>query len=196
MNADGTIEKVYNVIDSAKVVSGRLTTASPPFAGIQVGGYYVFEFPYFTVAIIDGYTYRDMDGLGGYMPGVDQPIKNAIVRCPDSWEHIAYSRENGSYALFTEVIGNVGAPCRDIRITAINPQTMYRVNVTPSVCEPPYNIVHGLNFKLADANTNFPDKTKPSISMNLQVAPGQGPDARFTAGTVPVGTEIDILSTL
>ncbi|MCF6180319.1 MAG: hypothetical protein L3J63_13185, partial [Geopsychrobacter sp.] len=42
VNADGSEEEVYVIIDSAKRVDGRITTASPPFAGIHGFGIFTF----------------------------------------------------------------------------------------------------------------------------------------------------------
>ncbi len=196
VNADGTIEKVYVVHDSAKVIDGRLTTASPPFYGIGLGGYFVFEFPYFTVGIVDGYTYRDMDGVYGYKPeNGDLPVKNAVIRTPAAWHHITYSRENGFYAAFAEIIGNVpGMPDLEFKLTAIHPLTMKRVDIT-SILNAENNIVHLQNIKLAGQSDMPPDTVPPAISFNLQVAPNSAQDAshqnaRFMAGTISIGTNL------
>lgn len=192
VNADGTEEKVFVIVDSAKVVDGRLSTACAPFGGVMTPGFLAFfQFPYFTAAIVSGYTYKDMDGDNTFTSGVDLPVKNAVIRAPGSWNYVSYSNSSGFYATYSTVIANIGGDCRDYSVTAINPQTMYRKTVNTFICEPPYNIKR-LNFKLADKDSVFPDKTPPLISFNLQVAPGQPPEARFTAGTVPVGTDIQV----
>jgi hypothetical protein len=191
INADGTVEKVYEIIDSTKVVNGRLTTASPPFDGIWSFGIFSFvSFPTVYPAIVSGYTYKDMDGDGTFS-SMDLPVKSAIIRAPGSWNYVSYSNSSGFYATFTDVLGGLGDSCKPYSVTAIHPQTMYRRTINSSVCEPPYNVKR-LNFKLADKDSTIPDKTPPLININLQVAPGQPAEARFTVGTVPVGTDIQV----
>ncbi len=199
-NADGTEEKVFVVHDSAKIIDTaegkRVSTASPPFPGIQIGSNFVFFFPSFTVAVASGFTYRDMDGLPGYNPqNGDLPVKRAIIRVPGAWDLISYSNSVGGYGAMAEVMNDVpGYPCRDFPMTAIHPLTMNRVSIRPQICEPPYNVIK-YNFMLADANSIPPDATAPSIGINLQVAPQQdagNENARFTAGTIPVNTNITV----
>ncbi|MBI5485500.1 MAG: Ig-like domain-containing protein, partial [Deltaproteobacteria bacterium] len=213
-NEDGTIEKVYEIIDSTKIVNGRITTASPPFDGITGMGSYIFTaFPDLTVGIVSGYTYQDMNELPGYQPappGVveipekdamgnliykyDRPVQGAVIRTPASWNYVSFSKFNGSYAGFTTLFANVGARSLEYKIAAIHPQTMRRVDNIGYLSADgtlSYNIVD-LNFKLAEKNTIIPDKTAPIITIDMQVAPGQAPDTRIIAGTVPVGTEIKV----
>ncbi len=193
-NADGTQEKVYVIHDSAKVIDTadgkRLTTASPPFDGVYGFGIFTFLYtpaPLNGPVVISGYAYRDMDGAGGYLPGTDLPVKGAVIRSAAAYNFISYSGEDGHYAAYGFSAADV---CRSFATTAIHPQTMNKVTANITTCDVPY-IVNNFNFKLADKNTQIPDKTSPSISMNLQVALGQGPDAKFVAGTVPVNTEIE-----
>ncbi|HEY6871276.1 MAG TPA: Ig-like domain-containing protein [Geobacteraceae bacterium] len=191
VNADGTVEKVFVIVDSAKVVDGRLSTACEPFGGVMTPGILAFfQFPYLSPAIVSGYAYRDMDGDGTYSPG-DLPIKNAVIRAPGAWNYVSYANSSGFYATFSSIMVNIGMACQKYSVTAINPQTMYRKTIDTVLCEPPYNIKR-LNFKLADKDSVFPDKTAPVVSFNLQVASGQPPEAKFTAGTVPVGTDIEM----
>lgn len=194
-NADGTQEQVYVVHDSAKVVNGRLTTASPPFDGVLGYGPFVFLFtpaPLDGPVVISGYAYRDMDGIGGFLPGPggdnDKPIKGAVIRSAAAYNFISYSKEDGHYAAYGFSTLDV---CRSFATTAIHPQTMYRHTANITTCDVPY-IVNNFNFRLADKDTQIPDKTKPLINMNVQVAPSQGPDAKFVAGTVPVNTELEL----
>ncbi len=198
-NADGTQEQVYVIHDSAKVVNGRLTTASPPFDGVMVPGPLAFLFtpaPLDGPVVISGYTYRDMDGIGGYMPGPgennDKPIKGAVIRSAAANNFISYSKDDGHYAAYGFSTKDV---CRSFATTAINPQTMYKHTANITTCDVPY-YVNNFNFRLADKDTQIPDTTAPVITMNMQVAPGQGPDARFVAGTVPINTEIQVPITI
>lgn len=201
-NADGTKEQVYVVADSAKVIDGRLTTASPPFAGVSSDGNWVFEYPHFDIAIISGYTYREMNGTAGYQPDADLPVKRAVIRTPGAWNHVSYSNENGGYAAFAEVASNVpGYPCRGWGLTAINPLTLYRVNSNVQICDWPNNLVKNFNIRLADKDTMPPDRAAPEISLNLTVVPGQvipglGTAPQFVAGAIPAGTDLDVPITI
>jgi hypothetical protein len=171
-NADGTQEKVYVIVDSAKVVSGRLMNASPPFDGIMIPGTFAFLYmpaPLSGPVVISGYTYRDMDGNPGYLPDTDQPVKGAVIRAAGAENFIFYSGVGGHYACYGFTAADV---CRTFATTAIHPQTMNRVTTSITMYDVPY-IVNNFNFKLADKDTQMPDTTKPSISMNLQVVPGQ-----------------------
>ncbi len=201
-NADGTEENVYVIRDSAMVIDGRLTTASPPFEGIPGFGIFAFamaEDPLNGPVIISGYTYRDMDGFGGYNPVIDAnglydqshdlPVKGAVVRCPGALHFIAYSGQDGHYATYGFTAQDV---CRHFDLTAIHPQTMFRNTASITTCDAPY-IVNNFNFRLADADTDIPDTKAPSVTVNLQVASVQDADhqdARFVAGTIPVGTNL------
>lgn len=197
-NADGTKEQVYIVADSAKVIDGRLTTASPPFDGVLFGGNWIFEFPYMDVAIISGYTYRDMNGTSGYQPGADLPVKRAVIRTPGAWNHVSYSDENGHFAAFAEVMANVpGYPGRKWGLTAINPLTMARVESNVMIWDWPANLISNFNIQLADQDTMPLDKAAPEIGMNMTVVPGQvipglNTPPQFVAGTIPAGTDIDV----
>jgi hypothetical protein len=211
-NGDGTIEKVYEIIDSTKIVNGRITTASPPFDGIMGIGSYVFTaFPDVQLGVVSGITYQDMNDMPGYQPapaGVveiptkdaagntiykyDRPIQGAVVRTPAAWNYVSYSKSAGTYAGFTTLYGNVGATDLEYKLTATHPQTMRRENVTVYLTADgsmSYNI-KDINFKLAEKDTILPDKTPPVIDLNLSIAPGQTADARIIAGTVIVGTEL------
>ncbi len=196
LNPDGTEEKVYVVIDSTKVIDGRITTASAPFSGVFTIGIFSFcAFPTIYPAIVSGYTYRDMNENTKYDEGIDKPIKNAIIRSPDANTYISYSNSAGFYATFTSVVNNPGSinpeGCRDYTVTAIHPWTMYRVKLTSFVCIPPYNIQR-LNFKLAGPYDEGGDRMAPAIGMNMSVLPGQAGDPRFVSGTIPVNTQIDV----
>lgn len=190
-NADGTIEKVYEIIDSTKIINGRLSTASPPFDGITGFGSFVFLFvagPVIGDVIVSGTTYRDMDGLPGYDSVTDKPVYGAVIRSPQSINFVSYSKADGHYATFGFA---ANGSCRNFPIAAVHPQTMFKSTVNITTCDTPY-IVNNLNFKLADKDTVLPDKTAPIISLGAQVAPSQAPDVRIIAGTVQVGTEISI----
>ncbi|MHB8845762.1 MAG: Ig-like domain-containing protein [Nitrospirota bacterium] len=211
-NADGTVENVYSVIDSTKIIDGRLTTASEPFDGVWNFGIFSFTaFPTIYPAIVSGYAYRDMDNDlayhpvinadGSYDPAHDQPVRNAVVRTPGGDNYITQTKSDGFYATFTSVTNDIGTinpgNCRDYKVTAIHPQTMHRVTLTGSVCEPPFNIQR-LNFALANADSVPPDTASPVISLNLKVAPGQttvpgeNVPPQFVAGTIPVNTDIEV----
>ena len=110
-----------------------------------------------------------MDGIGGYLPGIDQPIKGAVIRSVGAENFISYSKDDGHYAAYGFTAADV---CRSFATTAIHPQTMNRVTANITTCETPY-IVNNLNFKLADKDTAHPDTTAPVISMNMQVVSGQ-----------------------
>lgn len=187
VNADGSIEKVYEVIDSTKIINGRITTASPPFDGVMGFGIFVFLYvngPIGTDVIISGVAYQDMDGLGGYTRGVDKPIRGAVIRSPQAENFVSFTRSDGHYASY-----GFTAPgaCRNFPLTAIHPLTMNRVTANITTCDAPY-IVNNFNFKLADKDTVLPDKAAPVISLDLTVAPGQ--NAAFANGIIPVGTDI------
>lgn len=213
-NADGTIETVYEIVDSTKVLNGRITTASPPFDGIMTLGSYAFTaFPEVNIGIVSGYTYQDMNDMPGYQPipdgsvdtpildaagnptyKFDRPIQGAVIRTPTAWNYVSYSKSSGFYAGFTTLYGNVGAPELEYRLTAIHPQTMQRENVTAYLSADgaaSYNIKN-INFKLADKTTIQPDKTAPVIDMALKVVSGQSPENRISSGVMPLGTELAI----
>jgi len=210
-NADGTVEQVYEIIDSTKIINGRITTASPPFDGITGIGSYVFTaFPEVTVGIVSGYTYQEMNDLLGYQVPLDgmtstatpdssgtlvytydRPVSRAIVRNTSAWNYVSYTSTKGFFAGFTTLYENVGSPCRDYNLTAIHPLTMKRVAITGNICEPPYNLER-FNFKLAEKGTIPPDRTAPAISMKLDVVPGQPSDNRIVAGTTIAGTKLKL----
>jgi hypothetical protein len=182
-NADGTTEEVYEIIDTAKVIDGRLVTASPPFSGIYGFGIYSFLFtPVPQVAIVSGTTYRDTDGVGGYTPGVDLPVRNAVIRSSSAWNYITYSGQNGFYSF----LGDAGS----MALTATHPLTMQRV--TRNLYFGNQFIAYDVNLKLADADTVPLDSTPPVIDVDLSLVPNQPPENRFVAGTVPSGTEIEV----
>ena len=165
---DGTIENVYVIHDSAKVIDTpdgkRLTTASPPFSGVYGFGIFTFLYPEALVngpVIISGYTYRDMDGVAGYMPGTaanqTKPIKGAVIRSVGADNFIAYS---STTAIMRSYGFSAADVCRTFSTTAIHPQTMYRATANITSCEAPY-IVNNLNFKLADKDTQDPGHRRP-----------------------------------
>lgn len=210
LNADGTEEKVFVIVDSAKVENGRLSTACEPFGGVMTPGFLAFfQFPVIGPAIISGYTYQDMNDMQGYQPTLDgsietpiidaagnttykydRPIKGAVIRTPAAWNYISYSNSRGFYAGYATVWGNIGAADLTYSVTAIHPLTMRKTTLT---VYPNYerNIQH-LNFKLADKATIQPDKTAPSIELSLQVVPGQPIANRILSGVMPLGTELTI----
>jgi len=194
-NADGTVEKVYEVIDSIKVINGRLTTASPPFDGVTGFGDFVFLIVTGQVmgdVIVSGTAYRDMDGLPGYTPGVDKPIQGAVIRSPQSANFVSYSKADGRYATFGFA---ANGSCRNFPITAVHPQTMFKSTANITTCDAPY-FVKNLNFKLADKDTVLPDKTAPIIDLNMAVASGQVGNPRFVSGTINTGTEMTLPLTI
>lgn len=209
-NPDGTQEEVYQLIDTVKIVNGRLTTASPPFDGVMTVGIFAFLFlpsPQIGPVVVSGSTYRDLNGQPGYQPNpdpvrevptttpsgellynYDQPINGAVIRSPGGYNFIAYSDRSGHYAAFGFSVVDA---CRPFTVTAINPQTMFRNTANLITCEAPHFVNH-LNFKLADKETTVPDKIPPVIDLGLQVVAGQIDDPRLIAGTVPVGTNLSV----
>jgi RHS repeat-associated protein len=197
-NADGTVEQVYEIIDSTKIINGRITTASPPFYGVMTPG--IFCVVYFDPAsmlggpvIISGTTYWDRDKQPGYTPGTDpvksdRPIQGALIRAPGATNFVSFSKADGHYAVYGFTANGV---CRGFPVTAIHPQTMNRVTANLMTCDAPY-IVNNFNFRLADWDTVIPDKTPPAITMSLGVLPGQDANARIVAGTTPVGTKLNL----
>ncbi|ABQ27194.1 Ig-like domain-containing protein [Geotalea uraniireducens] len=210
-NADGTIEKVYEIIDSTKVINNRITTASPPFTGIvQIGSFAFISFGGMKKGIVSGYTYQKMNDQTGYQPppyGVieiptfdasgnpvykyDRPIKGAVIRTPDAWDYVSYSNSSGFYAGFATLYAYVVAMQLDYRITAIHPLTMRRTSHTLFM-DVDHDLITNLNFMLADKNSIPPDKTAPVIDLTMQVAPGQAPTNRISSGTMPLGTEVQL----
>jgi hypothetical protein len=191
INSDGTAEKVYEIIDSTKIVNSRITTASPPFDGVVTPGPFVFLYandPLIGDVIVSGTAYRDMDGLPGYTEGVDQPIRGAVIRTPQAENFVSYSNSTGHYATFG--FAAQGA-CRNFPVTAIHPQTMNRVSANVMTCDAPY-IVNHFNFKLADKDTNIPDKTAPVMDINMKLAPDQDPIAKMATGVVTVGANVQV----
>jgi uncharacterized Zn-binding protein involved in type VI secretion len=212
INADGSIEKVYEIIDSTKIVNGRITTASPPFDGIMGWGTYIFiAYVNIEPVIVSGITYQEMNGLPGYQAlpegfidgttkdsngnpvyRYDRPLQGAIIRSSDAMNSISYSKSDGRYAAFTNILTGLGELCKRFRVTAINPRTMYRGNFDGELCSTTNHVVNDLNFKLAEKDTIPPDRTAPVISMSLNVVSGQAPDKRIVAGTTPVGTKLNL----
>ncbi len=194
-NADGTKENVYVVLDSAKVIDGRLATASPPFTGALTGGNFVFtEWPNFDVAIISGYTYRDVNGTVGYQPGVDLPVRKAVIRTPGAMNFVSFSDDNGFYAALAEISEKTpGYPCRPWGLVAINPLTMYRHVSSVQICNDYDNTISNFNIQLGgQTDATPPDKTPPEIDMKMTVVPGQENSPQFIAGAIPVGTDIEV----
>jgi hypothetical protein len=216
VNADGSEEKVFVIVDSAKVADGRLSTACAPFGGVMTPGIFAFfQFPTVGVAIVSGYTYQQRNELSGYQPApspdvqdalqpgsppenfdylYDRPIKGAVIRTPAAWNYVSYTNSSGFYAGYATVYGNVGAEDIAYTVTAIHPSTMRRETLT-AYLNADHNIQR-LNFKLADKNTIVPDKTPPIIDLSLKVAPGQDPGIVLVAGTVPVGTKLQVPLTI
>jgi len=186
---DGTVEKVYAIIDSAKVVNGRLTTACPPFDGVLGLGEFVFLYVDGVMGddvIISGVAYQDMDGQPGYLPGTDKPIRGAVIRAPGAENFVSFTNSSGHYATYG--FTSPGA-CRNFPLTAVHPLTMNKVSVNITTCDAPY-IVNNFNFKLADKNTVFPDTTPPVINMDVQLAPGQDPSVKLVNGAVTAGADL------
>ena len=215
-HADDTMEQVYEIIDSTKIVNGRITTASPPFEGIIGFGSYIFTgFPTLDIGIISGYAYQEMNDLPGYQaapegvmenPGkdatgnpvyrYDRPVPGAVIRTPAAWNFVSVTNSKGHYAGFTTLHMDVGV---SYTVTAIHPQTMQRETKTgylTSVDQASRNIISNLNFKLAEKDTVVPDKAAPIITIDMQVAPASAPDTRIIAGTVPVGTVLQVPVTI
>ena len=187
VNADGSEERVYQIIDTVKIVNGRLTTASPPFDGVMAPGIYIFAvFIDLVPAIVSGTTYQDMNSDGVYTPEVDRPVSRAVIRSPGMWNFLSYSGKNGFYAALTDLTER-----RDYTISAIHPLTQLKKTAVGALTTA-QNLIQNLNFLLADLFTTYPDKTPPLIELKVAVAPEQGPEARFVAGTVPVGTELSV----
>lgn len=189
INADGSEEQVYVIIDSAKLLDGRITTASPPFAGITGFGIFTFVMAQVEIGpvIISGTTYRDMNGDSSYLLGTDRPIEGAVIRSPGAYNFIAYSDSQGHYASYGFTVNGV---CRNFNVMAIHPLTMFRNDVNITTCDQPY-IVNRLNFKLADEDTMVPDDTSPVVELGLKVVPGQDA-SRLIAGTIPLGAELEL----
>jgi hypothetical protein len=186
--ADGTVEEVFEVIDTAKVENGRIVTACWPFEGILDGGDYVFLYPDLNLdaggaIIVDGWTYQDQNGVEGFQPGADTPVVGAVVRCPQVNEVVTYSRSNGFYAMFGFA---PLAQSRTFSVTAVHPQTMNRVTQTQTINQGPY-IVHNLNFKLADKDTKLPDPKPPEV--DVEIRPASAND-NINFGYVTEGTEL------
>lgn len=215
-NEDGTVEKVFEIIDSTKIINGRITTASPPFDGLMaLGGYIFTAFPEVQLGIASGYAYQEMNGLPGYqeapsraawdelMSGTnpvdkmykyDRPVQGAVVRTPSAWNYVSYTKSSGFYAGFSTLFGNVNAGDMEYRLTATHPQTMRRETVTGylSADGTSSRNIEKLNFKLADKDTVIPDKTAPAIDFELKLAPGQGASAKLVSGTVTVGSDVQV----
>ena len=205
-NPDGTVEKVYVIVDSAKVVDGRLSTASPPFDGVVDFGPFVFTFPTMYPTVVAGYAYWDKDGVAGYsphydpatgnlLPDSDRPIKGAIIRSFGGFQYIVYSNDKGHYATFGLTDWEMTGDCRTLKMTAINPMTMFRQNIDVALCNKDWPKI---NFRLGEASTEIPDTTAPSITLNVQVVPGQviegtSTPPQFVAGTIPTNTDLSLV---
>ncbi|MFA7059874.1 MAG: Ig-like domain-containing protein [Pedobacter sp.] len=191
VNADGSVEKVYEIVDSTKVINGRITTASPPFSGIVAVGTYVFILIDVMPVIVSGYTYQEMNDQPDYQKSSDLPIKGAVIRSPDAMNYVSYSDSKGHYATFSKLIASPFDPgLSQYRLTAIHPLTMFRKNFDGYVSAYSYNLM--VDFKLGEKSTVLPDKTPPDIEMNLKVVPGQPLENRIISGTIPVGTELQL----
>lgn len=212
VNSDDTTEQVYEIIDSTKIVGNRITSACDPFPGVWAGGSLVFtDFPDLTPIVVSGYTYQDRNDLpsfqappdgvvetpikdaeGNLVYKYDRPIQGAVIRSPDAWNYVSYTNSKGFYGTFASMAvlpaGFAGpdANCKRYRITAVNPQTMFKGNFDGYACAPPYN-VRDVNFKLADKDTIPPDRTAPAISMSLSPISGS-----IVAGTTTVGTKLKL----
>ena len=194
-HADGTEENVYVIVDSAKVVDGRLMTASPPFDGVTYPGPFVYMFlpsPLTGAVVVNGYTYEEADGLGGYAPGTgednDKPVRYAVIRAPAAQNLISYSNTDGKYAMYGFSVATV---CRNFPLTAINPYNMYSHTFSIFTCDVPY-IVNRMNVRLATKAAEPPDTVQPTASMGITVVPGQENDPHLIADTVPVGTDLAV----
>jgi hypothetical protein len=216
MNEDGTMEKVFEIIDSTKIVDGRITTASPPFEGIvNVGSYAFIEFLDVNIGIVDGFTYQEMNGQPGYqappnraaweelqagsnplerMYIYDRPVTGAVIRTPAAKFYVSYSDAKGFYAGMTTLYGNIGASDLEYKIAATHPLTMQRVTNTGylNVYSDMSRNTISLNFKLAEKGTVMPDRTQPVIDLGLAVAPVQSATKRIIAGTVQTGTPLSL----
>jgi hypothetical protein len=215
VNSDDTTEQVYEIIDSTKIIGNRITSACDPFPGVWAGGSLIFtHFPELTPIVVSGYTYQDRNDLPSFQPapeGVvetptkdaagnlvykyDRPIQGAVIRSPDAWNYVSYTNIKGFYGTFASMavlpagLAGPDANCKRYRITAVNPQTMFKGNFDGYACAPPYN-VRDVNFKLADKGTVPPDKTKPTIEAIIKVDPSMSSGYRIVSGTVPVNTKL------
>ncbi len=215
-NADDTTEQVYEIIDSTKIVGNRITSACDPFPGV-FGDTLVFtDFTGLAPIVVSGYAYQDRNDMPSYQAPpdgaeetptkdaagnltykYDRPIQGAVIRSPDAGNYVSYTNSKGFYGTFAAMAvlpaGFTGddANCKQYRLTAINPQTMFKSNFDGYACASPYN-VRNVNFKLADKDTIPPDRTAPVITMSLNVVPGQTTDKRIVAGTTPVGTKLNL----
>lgn len=192
INSDDTTEQVYEIIDSTKIVGNRITSACEPFPGVWAGGSLVFtSFAEIQPIIVSGFAYQDRNDLPSYQAppdGVietplkdpitgkltykyDRPIRSAVIRSPDAWNYVSYTNSKGFYGSFGFMIDIPTAfagdtVCKTYRLTAINPQTMYRHTFDGSACVQPYN-VQDVNFQLASKDTIPPDRTAPIITLTL-----------------------------
>ncbi len=199
INMDGVEEEIFEVVDTLKVIDGRLTTASPPFLGIVDPGYLIALFSYFPIdgpVIVSGYTYHDKDGLPGYLrteaEDSDQPLSGTVIRMPNMSRIVTFSRADGFYA----TIGfSPNAMCRTFPMSAEHPRVQQgKLDFNIESCITPY-VVNRFNIQMADKFTVFPDDKAPIIKLDLEVASEQDEEhenARFVAGMIPVGTNIKV----
>jgi len=181
---DGNSQNVYDILDSAKIINGRLTTASYPFPGI-VGedGYAVFEYSDTKPAILYGRLYRDVNGNGMYDKGVDAPIRNGVLRCPSTYQYIARTDNDGYYALYSWPIQNSGET-RDFTIEAMDSLTQVKrtamVSLTMSNPRAPQDFI----FPVIVPPTA--DKESPIVTVNLSS------DKGFVSGTTTLGASLTV----
>jgi hypothetical protein len=121
----------------------------------------------------------------------DKPIKNAVIRAPSAWNYVSYSRSSGFYSGITTLYTVPGVPDLEYKVTAIHPLTMQRENKS-GMLSGRNQLIKDLNFKLAEKGTVPPDKSSPTIEVDIQIVPGQPADVQFVAGTLPVNAKIQI----
>ena len=206
------MEQVYEIIDSTRVVGNRITTACWPYDGIMSFGSYVFTgFQEVTIGVVSGYAYQELNGGSGYQAvpagsvnppiidsvtkevtyAYDKPIKGAVIRAPSAWNYVSYSRSNGFYSGFTTLYTVPGITDLEYKVTAIHPLTMQR-ETKSGMLSGRNQLIKDLNFKLAEKNTIPPDKSSPSVEMDVQIVPGQAADVKFVAGTLPVNAIVQV----
>ena len=183
VNTEGLTEKVYEIVNSAKVINGRLTTASPPFDGILVGDTYVFAYPEVQPVIVQGSLYRDRNQNGLFEPDTDIAISGGVVRSPEAVSYIARTNSGGHYATYSWTISNIGT-CRDYRIIAIDPYTQTTQNFNSSLCEPPYTARKDFGFSFLVPPSA--DHEAPRVDVNVTS------DRGFISGTTPLGANLTI----
>ncbi|MDH3976772.1 MAG: Ig-like domain-containing protein, partial [Deltaproteobacteria bacterium] len=190
---DGTEEDVYEMIDSMKVIDGRLVTASPPFLGIMEAGIYLvglFNKPTYDTLTVAGTVFWDKDGISGYQAGgEDIPVRGAIIRLGGT---VAISNKDGKYAAVDFMMSET---CRYARNMTVYHRFGPPLDFSGIYsCQPPY-LVDDFNIRVADVDTKLPDTEAPSITMNLAVATEQDADHQneaFIAGTIAIGTNLEM----